>query len=108
MAAKQNARPLSEQVGQLGVPGPLNPVWEETLMGLPVGWTDYTCTAPVPAPAWPMGRGPDQHPWEPPRTIPPRSCPDRTQRVAALGDAVCVAQAEVAASFLLSKLFVDM
>ena len=37
---------------------------------------------------WPAGRGVDQHPWEPPRTVPARSQADRKARVKALGNAV--------------------
>lgn len=37
---------------------------------------------------WPRGRGPDQHPWEPPRTVASRSLATRSQRVKAYGNAV--------------------
>lgn len=37
---------------------------------------------------WPAGRGPSQHPHEPTRTIPSRSCRDRAKRIKGLGNAV--------------------
>lgn len=37
---------------------------------------------------WPAGRGPEQYPWEPARTVAPRTVPDRGARVRALGNAV--------------------
>lgn len=37
---------------------------------------------------WPAGRGPEQHDWEPPRTVAPRSVVNRAKRVKALGNAV--------------------
>lgn len=46
--------------------------------------------------AWPAGRGADPYAWEPPRTIPARSLPDRGRRIKALGNAVVSAQAEIA------------
>lgn len=67
--------------------GPLNPEWCEAFMGFPRGWTDPAAD-PVPFPGFPMGRGPDQHAWEPPRTVPPRSMVGRRVRVKALGNAV--------------------
>ena len=44
---------------------------------------------------WPAGLGPEQHPWEPPRTVAPRSLPCRTARVKALGNAVVPQVAEI-------------
>jgi hypothetical protein len=44
------------------------------------GWLDAT--------RWPAGRGPEQYGWEPARTVPPRSDPDRGRRVKSLGNAV--------------------
>lgn len=80
-------RPLSERAR-----GPLNPPWVEALMGLPMGWTDPedrrahdAFDLPV---TFPLGRGPAQHGWEPPRTVPPRSMPGRQARVKACGNAV--------------------
>lgn len=104
-ATKENTRPLSEQVGgelrtadaETATQGPLSPWWTESLMGFPFGWTDPTNAAPSRFPDWPMGRGQEQHPWEPPRTVPARSCADRQDRIEALGDAVVPACAEIAA-----------
>jgi site-specific DNA-cytosine methylase len=114
-----NTRPLSEQVGEearrgVGVgrevvveppcatvgpdPGPLSPLWTEALQGLPLGWTDLAVPNEMllEAPDWPRERGPEQHDWEPPRTVPARSVPERGERIEALGDAVVPACAEVA------------
>lgn len=49
---------------------------------------------------WPAGRGPHQHPWEPPRTIAERG-PDHARRLKALGNAVVPAVAEVVGRVLL-------
>jgi hypothetical protein len=45
--------------------------------------------------AWPAGRGVDQHPWEPSRTVPARSQAHRKARVKALGNAVVPAVAAI-------------
>jgi DNA (cytosine-5)-methyltransferase 1 len=37
---------------------------------------------------WPAGQGTYQHPWEPPRTVPPRAVPNRPARLHALGNAI--------------------
>jgi len=126
-----NTRPLSEQVGGearrgMGVgrevvierapdgtparlgpdPGPLSPLWTEALQGLPLGWTDLAVPNDLllEAPDWPRERGPEQHDWEPPRTVPARSVPDRGERIEALGDAVVPACAAIAARRLLAHL----
>lgn len=44
---------------------------------------------------WPAGRGVDQHPWEPSRTVPARSQANRKARVKALGNAVVPAVAAI-------------
>lgn len=44
---------------------------------------------------WPAGPG-TQHAWEPPRTVAPRSLPDRGARLAALGNAVVPQTARIA------------
>lgn len=46
--------------------------------------------------AWPAGRGPTQHAWEPTRTVAPRTVRHRGARVRALGNAVVPACALVA------------
>lgn len=86
-----NARPLSESV-----PGPLNPAWCEAFMGFPIGWTDPESDI-TPA-GWPMGQGPDQHDWEPPRMVAPRTVPNRGERIRCLGNAVVPAIGAVAAA----------
>ena len=90
-----NSRPLSEQVGERGVTGPLHPAWVEALMGFPAGWTDPAAEVGPWSGLWPMGRGPEQHPWEPPRMVEARSVPQRGARVKALGNAVVPACAWV-------------
>ena len=37
---------------------------------------------------WPAGRGAEPYSWEPPRTIPARSDPQRSAKVRAIGNAV--------------------
>ena len=66
--------------------GCLNPAWVETLMGFPAGWTDPS--ARTGSHAWPMARGDEQAPHEPPRLVSPRSTPHRKERLKALGNAV--------------------
>lgn len=44
-------------------------------------------------PGYPAYQNQAQHSYEPARVIPPRTSPDRTRRVEAIGDAVCVWQA---------------
>jgi DNA (cytosine-5)-methyltransferase 1 len=90
-----NSRPLSEQVGERGVTGPLNPAWVEALQGFPVGWTDPDADVGGWPGVWPMGRGPEQHPWEPPRMVEARTVKNRSARVKALGNAVVPACAYV-------------
>lgn len=78
---------LPEAIGRVeGVFGPLNPAWTESLMGWPMGWTDLDCEAPELAPGFPMGQGPDQYPWEPPRMVEPRSVPNRGKRIKCCGN----------------------
>lgn len=69
-----------------GTFGPLNPDWTEALMGYRIGWTDLDCDEPIAAPGFPMGRGPEQHPWEPPRMVEPRTVPSRGQRIKCCGN----------------------
>lgn len=59
-------------------PGPLNPAWVEWLMGLPVGWTDPDCAAPV------------QRDWLSEHGLPrvARDVPQRKQRLMACGNAL--------------------
>lgn len=78
---------LGEAVGRIsGAFGPLNPDWTEALMGWPMGWTDLACPQPVLAPGFPMGQGPDQHEWEPPRMVEPRSVVQRGDRIKCCGN----------------------
>lgn len=80
----------------------LNPAWVETLVGLPVGYTEAE-GQPMridPMPPWPAGRGQPQHNWEPPRTIAPKTGKDRRKRLMALGNIVVPQQAILALSRL--------
>ena len=82
----------------------LNAVWVETLTGLPQGYTEAQ-GEPMQvdfAPHWPMGRGPRQHAWEPPRTVAKGGCVDRRKRLKALGNIVVPQQAMLALSRLLA------
>lgn len=81
------------------VKGALNPAWVELLMGWPLGWTDAAAPCPGTWPGWPMGLGPDQHPYEPPRIAPKGSVQGRVARIKACGNGVVPQQAE--AAFLL-------
>jgi site-specific DNA-cytosine methylase len=83
--------------------GPLNPEWCEALMGFPRGWADPDAT-PQAFPGWPMGRGPEQYPWEPPRMVAPRTVAHRAHRIRCLGNAVVPAVGAVAAARVLSVL----
>lgn len=85
------------QLGEAaGAPyGPLNPAWVEALMGWPMGWTDPEAV-PVAIPGWVMGRGVEQHPWEPPRMVPARSVPHRPDRIRMCGNGVVPQVAAVA------------
>lgn len=80
----------------------LNPAWVEPLVGLPIGWTE-AAGDPMRvdfAPQWVAGRGPYQHAWEPPRTLPPKTGNDRRKRLMALGNIVVPQQAMLALSRL--------
>ncbi len=107
--------------------GGLNPAWVESLVGVPMGWTDPEIAVDAP-PAlvdsiisgkiWPGRPGEPQHAWEPPRTIqrgvrdvPPFAPPAhryrpayRTKRLKALGNIVVPAQARLAVALLLAVL----
>lgn len=65
-------------------------------MGFPIGWTDPDASL-TPA-GWPMGQGPDQHEWEPPRMVAPRTVPNRGERIKCLGNAVVPQVGAVAAA----------
>jgi len=80
--------------------GCLNPSWVELLMGFPVGWT--VPGVEVGEHAWPLGRGDEQAPHEPPRLVAPRSVPDRPARLKALGNAVVPQQGAAALNRMLS------
>jgi DNA (cytosine-5)-methyltransferase 1 len=94
-AKRRGSAQLPEVVG-----GCLNPAWVELLMGFPMGWT--VPGAEVSAHAWPMGRGDEQAPHEPPRLVAPRSVADRTARLKALGNAVVPQQGAGALARMLS------
>lgn len=82
--------------------GVLNPAWVALLMGYPAGWTDPAATPG--AHAWPLGRGVDQAPYEPPRLVPKNSIPQRAARLRALGNAVVPQQATAAIKRMLAAL----
>ena len=88
---------LPNQVG-----GALNPAWVELLMGWPIGWTDATNPCHGIWPGWPMGMGPAQHPYEPPRIAPKGTVPARVARIKACGNGVVPQQAELALTLLLA------
>jgi len=106
----RNTPGLPTQVGWHGQPpyrhwplvGPLNPAWREAFMGFPIGWTDLGADL-LPG-GWPMGQGPDQHEWEPPRMVAPRTVANRGERIKCLGNAVVPAVGAVAARRVLSAL----
>lgn len=82
---------LKAQVMEPANKGQLNPDWEETLMNLPVGWTDEDAenddlyTLPHPAPF-----GCVQYDYEPPRVTGVKK--NRAARVKAIGNAVSPTQ----------------
>lgn len=87
--------PLSTQI-ENGEKGMLNPDWEETLMGWPVGWTNWTEPCAGLWPGFPMGQGPQQFDYEPPRTMPKGAVVNRTKRIEMIGNGVvwmCAAEA---------------
>lgn len=78
----QQGRPLALVGGRAGDGGRSGPP-QPGVGGDPDGATDrLDCTR------WPAGRGPEQYPWEPARTVAPRSVPHRGARVRALGNCV--------------------
>lgn len=80
-----------------GAKGQLNSAWVETLIGLPIGWTDTETPETEaermrqPSP-WPAFMGHPQYEWEPPRVA--QGVKNRVARLKALGNAVVPAQAE--------------
>lgn len=64
--------------------GQLNPDWVETLMGLPIGWTNIDCENPKPFPGWPAVMGQEQYDYEPPRVA--TDIPNRANRLKAIGN----------------------
>lgn len=90
---------LDAQITKLkadGDKGMLNPDWEETLMGWPVGWTNWTEPCAGLWPGFPMGQGPEQFNYEPPRTMPKGAVVNRTKRIEMIGNGVvwmCAAEA---------------
>lgn len=94
--------------------GRLNPAWVETVMGLPVGWTDPDADVDevaaldlIGSPRWPAGwdrsieGGGPQHEWEPPRTVTGAPVRGRPARLRQLGNAVVPAQGAAALQQLL-------
>jgi len=86
-------------------PGVMNPDFVEALQGFPVGWTqpegdclDREAFRLMVWPRWPMGRGEEQHWWEPPRLLQEKRIKGRPARLRALGNAVCPTQGYVAVS----------
>jgi site-specific DNA-cytosine methylase len=86
-------------------PGVMNPDFVEALQGFPQGWTqpegqcqEYHAHKLIDWPRWPMGRGEEQHWWEPPRLLQEKRIKGRPARLRALGNAVCPAQGYVAVS----------
>jgi hypothetical protein len=61
-------------------------------------------TAPANAchPGWPMGMGPEQYPYEPPRIAPKGTLHGRVAQIKAAGNGVVPQQAEMALSLLLA------
>lgn len=82
--------------------GQLNPFWCEPLMGWDIGWTDISRPCTGAWPGFPMGQGPDQHPWEPTRTIPKGSMVGRNVRIKAIGNGVVPQCAETAYLIILA------
>lgn len=86
--------------------GPLNPEWLEAFMGLPAGWTEKKgkpLRVDILNPRWPAGKDEEQHPWEPPRSLPALGKGDnkkrllfRKERTQALGNMVVPQQAALA------------
>ena len=95
---------LPQREGTLDLPellkGRLNPVWVESLMGFPHGWTAATgeslrgeALLLISNTRWPSGRGADQFPWEAARLIDGPPVKGRPARLKALGNAVVPHQA---------------
>lgn len=100
-AMLRNALPEAEARAMCN--GQLNPAWVELLMGWPIGWTDIRNSwGGATWPGWPMGMGPDQHPYEPPRSVAKGSIPDRAARLKACGNGVVPQQAAAAYAALLA------
>jgi hypothetical protein len=81
----------------------LNPDWEETLMGWPIGWTDPTKPCGT-FPGFPMGQGYDQFEYEPPRTLPRTQMSGRTARIKMIGNGIVPQCATAAYVRLLAEL----
>lgn len=98
---------LPNQIG-----GTLSPAWVCLLMGWPIAqredgsWWCWTSLDPAPAnagfPGWPMGMGPDQWDYEPPRIAPKGSVPGRVAQIKAAGNGVVPHQAAMAFGLLLA------
>lgn len=71
--------------------GQLNPDWVESMVGLPIGWTnpDIKKISRENSNNWPALMGQSQFDWEPPRTC--GKMPNRTKRLKMCGN-ICVPQ----------------
>jgi hypothetical protein len=74
-----------------GMSGQLNPDWVETMVGLPIGWTnpDIKEVSRENPNHWPAFMGQPQYEWEPPRTC--GKMPNRAKRLKMCGN-ICIAQ----------------
>lgn len=96
---------LDSQVEEIEAKGQqLNPEWESLLMGWPAGWTDAENPCVDEFPGWPAGQGPFQYDYEPPRTVPRGTCPNRVARVKCIGNGVVPQCATVAYLAILLEL----
>ncbi len=83
---------LSEQLQRVeGGGGQLNPDWVESMVGLPIGWTnpDVKDISRENPNRWPAFMGQPQYEWEPPRTC--GKMPNRAKRLKMCGN-ICIAQ----------------
>jgi site-specific DNA-cytosine methylase len=95
-----SSKPLPDQVDIITKTGLLNPAWTELMMGWPMGWTATAGARPGAWLGFPMGMGPKQHPWEPPRVVAKGEVRDRAARIKACGNGVVPQCATVAYLFL--------
>lgn len=92
---------LTDRVEQEGGSRVLSPAWVEALMGFPSGWVTSPDWVDHALPErWPAGRGVAQYDWEPARTVPARTLPNRVAMIRGLGNAVVPACARVVGEVL--------